>query len=239
MTATAKKTTDPRRKALLAKVHVAKAQLRLDDETYREIVARHGKGARSSAELSVGQLIDLVQELKAEGWKDKGRAPKRAGKLRPVVNDVQAKVRAAWIAAYWLGVVQDASEEALGAFVKRQAKVEALQWLKAEQAPAVIEALKAMMARSAGVVWQPYRFFGMPPQHAPKARVIEAMWRLLNEAGVIHRGDHDALAGWLELAGIRVAREAGALAHVFLEEPEADRAIIALGKLVRKARGHG
>lgn len=241
MSAARKPPPDPRRQQLMAKVHIAKKQLGLDDDTYRAVLARHGRGKTSAAELTAGELIAMVEELKAKGWAEKRRAPKRAGRLRPTVHSVQAMVRALWIDAYHLGVVQDASEGALAAFVRRQAKVEALQWLRAYQAPSVIEALKAMMTRSAGVSWEPYRFFDLPAQHRPKARVLEAQWRILCEAGVMHRTGNEGLCAWLELvAGVRIHRKAGELGHVFLEEgraAELDRAIALLGNHVREARG--
>lgn len=233
----ARKPADPRRRSLLAKVHVAKAQLGIPDDAYRAMIARHGKGKESAAALGDAQLVAVIEELKAKGWKDAKRPPKRAGRVRPTVNDPQAKARALWIAAWHLGVVADSSEEALAAFVRRQAKVDALQWLHPDAAPKVIEGLKAMMARKAGVDWSGYRFFGAPPQYRPKARILEAQWRILCAAGRMHRPGAEGLCAWLELAaGVRLPDGGGEFRHVFAaDEAELDRAIALLGKHVREA----
>lgn len=142
---------DPRRQALQRKLQVARKQLALDDDTYRALLARHGHA--SSADMPAAALAAVIEELKAKGWADKPKAPKRAASKRPLADGpTAAKIRALWLACYHLGAVSDPSEAALEAFVKRQTKVDKLAWLPADRAGPVIEALKAMAGRK-GVVW--------------------------------------------------------------------------------------
>ena len=53
------------RRALLAKVHVAKKVLGLDDDTYRAVLLRVA-GETSAAKCSDAQLVALVKEFEAK-----------------------------------------------------------------------------------------------------------------------------------------------------------------------------
>jgi hypothetical protein len=97
---------------------------------------------------------------------------------------MQAKMRALWIALYHLGVVRDPAEQALVNFAKRlsggrERGIAALQWLDGEQANKVIEALKAMAVREAGVTWEPFYPQPKTPVYMPRWRVLQAQWRIL------------------------------------------------------------
>lgn len=87
-----KKATDSRsesiRKGLLAKVHIAKAQLGLDDADWRAILEERF-GVNSSALLSLGQLETLVTYLEKSGWKPtRARKPyDRHGKPHVATHD--------------------------------------------------------------------------------------------------------------------------------------------------------
>lgn len=62
--------------------------------------------------------------------------------------------RALWISGWYLGVVRDRTDGALIAFVRRQAGLDHLNWLRdPADASRVIEALKKWLVREAGVVW--------------------------------------------------------------------------------------
>ena len=122
---------------LIRLVHVAKRDLRMDDDAYRAILKARFN-TESSADLSVLQLERLVSHFKACGFKVKQKAG-----TRTLASDSQSrKIRALWLVLHGAGVVRDSSENALAALVKRMAKVEALQWLKKDQASRVIEELK-------------------------------------------------------------------------------------------------
>lgn len=65
----------------LAKIHIAKAQLGLDDETYRALLARVA-GVRSAKDLSPRQMGAVLREFERMGWQPKPAA-KRAGRAAP------------------------------------------------------------------------------------------------------------------------------------------------------------
>jgi len=151
MTAARKFTADNGRRALLAKVHLAKKDLRLDDDTYRDILERI-TGRRSSAECSVGELENLVAHFRTKGFVPKAVAGGRKGSAvqrgpRQADHPVAKKARALWISLHQLGVVENASEQALEAFAKRQLGVERMQWMDQGLGFKLIEALKEWAKR--------------------------------------------------------------------------------------------
>ncbi|AKA25677.1 gp16 family protein [Pseudomonas chlororaphis] len=138
--------TDPIRLRYIKMIHVARRELRMDDETYRLMLAGMTglNGATSSADLSVPNLLRVLEQLKQKGFKPR---PNKAGK-RPQANDEQSKkIRSLWLALHDLGEVRDPSEAALANFVKSMTKVSALQWLSVAQASRVIENLKQWQHR--------------------------------------------------------------------------------------------
>lgn len=181
MTAARKvKSIDPYRRSLYGKIEVAKKQLGLDDDTYRDIVAAKFPGKTSRKQLGNAQLVDLIEHFKSLGFKQtKKRPPARAGTRKLADGEMQAKMRALWITLYHLGVVRDPAENALANFAYRMTHVAALQWLDSEQATKVIEGLKDWAVREAGVNWAPYYPMPKTPVYAPRQRVIEAQWKIL------------------------------------------------------------
>jgi phage gp16-like protein len=141
MSATA---ADPRR-AVLAKVHIAKKEMRLVDADYRAILLRV-TGQNSSAKCSEQQLVQLLEEFKRLGWKPKG--------ARPISPNPQVRmIYAIWkdIRPLLDGVTGNAE---LRAFVRRQTKnamhpdgVDAPEFLDPGQISLVIEGLKGWRAR--------------------------------------------------------------------------------------------
>jgi len=155
MTAAARTPVDPIRRGAIAKVQIARKELRLDDEAYRAMLQRL-TGRRSAADCTVAQLGRVLDEMKAKGWKptvvsggelQAGVRP-AASPARPANSPVARKARALWISLHQLGVVRDPSEKALEAFAKRQLGVERLAWADQAQAYRLIEALKAMAERA-------------------------------------------------------------------------------------------
>jgi phage gp16-like protein len=65
-----KQESEPRRRALLAKAHIAKKDLCLDDALYRDIL-KIEFGVDSAAELSNDELEQLVARFEAKGWRAK------------------------------------------------------------------------------------------------------------------------------------------------------------------------
>jgi hypothetical protein len=126
----------------LAKLHIARKELRLCEADYRAALAR-ATGKTSAAALDEGEREKALAEFRRLGWKGK---PTRNSVDRPHVG----KIVALWRAAAQDGAIRDGSDAALRAFVERQTGVGAPQFLKPKQANAVIEAIKAMRARQGG-----------------------------------------------------------------------------------------
>jgi phage gp16-like protein len=131
----------PDRKAMLAKVHLAQKALALDEDGYRAVLVRV-TGKDSSGACRRRQLVDLLAEFRRLGWKDAPRPPSGKAHVR--------KVFAIWGAMCRDGIPAVPNRKGLSAFVQRMAGVDDPEWLTAEQARNVIEALKAWQARSNG-----------------------------------------------------------------------------------------
>ena len=138
--------SNPNRLRLIKLIHVARRELRMDADTYRLMLAgmKGLGGATSTAELSVPNLLSVLEQLKQKGFKVR---PNKAGK-RPLADDDQSKkIRSLWLALHDLGEVRDSSEAALAKFVLSMTRVSALQWLSTAQASRVIENLKQWQYR--------------------------------------------------------------------------------------------
>jgi len=124
----------------LAKIHIAKKDLGLSDEEYRDILrARFRKD--SAAKLSQPQADQLIRHFQSLGWKPKQKSlPGFGGSLAS--DPMSRKIRALWLELAKGGVVRNKSEQALLTFVKKQVKVDRLQWASTGQKAQVIEALK-------------------------------------------------------------------------------------------------
>lgn len=66
------------KKILMAKVHIGKKDLGLDDDTYRDVLWRV-TGKRSCSDMSIAQLQDVVKDMESRGFKPK-TAPKHGKK---------------------------------------------------------------------------------------------------------------------------------------------------------------
>lgn len=138
--------SNPNRARLIKLIHVARRELRIDEDTYRLMLAgmKGLDGATSTADLSVPNLLLVLEQLKQKGFKVR---PNKKAK-RPLADDEQSKkIRALWLTLHDMGVIRDPSEEALAKYVLRMTRVAALQWLTAAQASQVIENLKQWMGR--------------------------------------------------------------------------------------------
>ena len=165
------------RRSMIAKVHIAKAQLGLNDDDYRAVLLRVG-GALSAADLSDAKLADVIAEFSRKGFTAKARKP---GKPRPADHPVALKARAMWISLHQLGEIDNPSEAALEAFACRQLGVDRFQWADQARGYKLIEALKAMAQRAG---WD-QRLDGVPVAAKVlvlKRRLVEAlmgrMWKV-------------------------------------------------------------
>jgi phage gp16-like protein len=122
----------------LAKLHIAKKQLGLDDDTWRDLLERE-TGKRSSKDMSDRERGRVLDVLKNNGFK-----PVSKGSRKGIEGKYAPKLQALWIAGYNLGLIRNRDDAALLAFIKRQTGIDHTRFLRyAEDGARAIEALKA------------------------------------------------------------------------------------------------
>ena len=114
-------TPAPNRRALLSRVHIARKELALAEDSYRAVLHRV-TGHDSAAACTEAQLRAAIAEFGRLGWQPKTKRP----------LSKKPHVRFIW---------------ALRSFVQRQTGVTDPEWLDAPAAKKVIEALKAWQRR--------------------------------------------------------------------------------------------
>lgn len=86
--------TTQNRAAMLAKIHIAKKDFNLDDDTYRALIARHSGGKRSAAQLNADELDSVLRELVAKGFRPKktgvGKRPNPAQSRQAMMKKIEA-----------------------------------------------------------------------------------------------------------------------------------------------------
>ena len=138
---------------LLAQIHIARKDLRMDDDAYRLMLVTE-TGQDSCSGLSEAKLRVVLQRLQQSGWTPKRRmSPTTRGKRYKTLAD---KIRAMWINMARSGIVEDGSENALDAWVKHQTArrnngigVDRVEWLDRDpkMATMVLESLKRWHGR--------------------------------------------------------------------------------------------
>ncbi|MBQ9407691.1 MAG: regulatory protein GemA, partial [Desulfovibrio sp.] len=100
---------------LTAVIHIAKAKLGMDEETYRAFLLEV-TGKDSCARMTTREQGRVLDELRQRGF----RPHKNTHKGEPLVRDPQArKIRALWLAMADEGIVRNRSEKALEAYMRR------------------------------------------------------------------------------------------------------------------------
>jgi len=142
-------TTD--RQRLIRLIHVAKRELGLDDEAYRDLL-QSATGKRSTSDMAEFELRRLLDHLKTCGFKVKStRKSARKHDVHMDQHEQSRKIRALWLQLADMGIVRDPSEAALGRWIKRETGVEALAWLDGDHASRCIEKLKKWNQR---IIWK-------------------------------------------------------------------------------------
>lgn len=131
------------RNGLIAKIHIARTQLALDEECYRALL-RRVTGKDSSAAMSISQLEAVLGEFRRLGFSGK---PPRAGKRKMATEPQAKKIRALWLVLYRMGALRDPSEEALAGFAARTCGVDDLHWITPGDADRIIRALRGWIDR--------------------------------------------------------------------------------------------
>ena len=211
--------SDQRRSSLIAKIHVAKSQLRMTDDDYRSILVDEAS-VMSSTKASTEGLVAVLERMKRLGFKALPPKPRRkSGHVASRVADhpTARKARAMWLSLHQLGVVHNPSEEALEAFACKQLKIAKLQWADQATGYRLIEALKAMAERAQALRPRARRASRLPrpwpsallrswqPHHNARSKPN----RPARHCGRCHR-DYKRSSGWpqprLETSQVRTRR---------------------------------
>lgn len=213
-----------------------------DEDTWRDFLAAT-TGKRSLRAMDDNELVRVLDALRDRGAP---AVPARAGascaqraqsRVRLADSPQAKRARALWLDLFELAEIGDPSEQALGAFVKRQTGVDALRFCAAEDMHKVIEALDAWCRRagldsSAKIVNQ----MGVGIKDAPdwktrafNALLMEAQWRKLIALGVFRHGIHARLDTWLN----NQMKFWGCTSPVWLDAPKQRHAIKKLGEWLR------
>lgn len=128
------------RKSELAKIHIAKADLRLTQGDYESLLWTVCR-VRTAADLDWTGRKKLLDHFQKLGWK-----PKRHRKLAQ--GATARKIRSLWLQLRDIGVLENPDEAALLAYVKRMTDVDRLEWLNDAQERRVIESLKQWLTRA-------------------------------------------------------------------------------------------
>lgn len=133
------------RRTELGLIHKGASKLKLTDDSYRTFL-RNLTGKESSADMTGEERRQVIDRLRELGALEERQAYKAS------LASAQARmVRGLWAELRQLGALDDASDEALDAFVRRQTRgeVAAARFLREPAiAKPVIQGLKSWVART-------------------------------------------------------------------------------------------
>jgi phage gp16-like protein len=120
----------------LARIHIAKKELNLDDVTYRGVLwDRYGKD--SAADLSEREADDLIDLFRQKGW-------------RPASFRQVGLIHVLWRRLEAAGAIEHPGEKALTAFLEHATGRDDIRRLTVHEASHVIEMLKKWNERVKG-----------------------------------------------------------------------------------------
>ena len=128
------------RKGMLAKIHIAKVQLGLDDDVYRDLLEMT-TGLRSCAKMNKQQLEGVLAVLKQKGFQSQssiGRMPLHLAEYRPMFDKLAVLLKQ--VGKTWAYV---------DGMAKNMFEVEGVSLLNGEQLHRVVAALQIYAHRHA------------------------------------------------------------------------------------------
>jgi len=137
----ASKSPSDYRRSELGKIHIAKAALGLDDDTYRDVLWTIGR-VRSAADLDSQGRFKLLAHFRSLGW---NASWKKKGKI----NDPKSrKIWSLWYQLKDAGLIGSATAKSLRSEVKKLTGCDDLKFCDEAQKSHVIEILKKWLERS-------------------------------------------------------------------------------------------
>jgi len=134
------KTPDQYRRSELAKIHLAKKDLCLDDDTYRDVLWAVCR-AKSAADLDSQGRFKLIAHFKSLGWQSS------RGK-RPKLDPQSRKIWSLWYQLKDAGLLASASAKSLRSEVKKLTGCDDLRFCDSGQKNIIIECLKKWLERA-------------------------------------------------------------------------------------------
>lgn len=124
------KAQQDRHRRELAAIHIAKQQLGLDEETYREVL-RNVAGVTSAANLDAAGRRKVLDHFRAHGWqsRSKGR-PRPAGDRQSLIAKIRAQLAAA-----------DRPDAYADGMARHMFKVDRFEWCTPDQLRRIVAAL--------------------------------------------------------------------------------------------------
>lgn len=213
-----------RQRAMFAKINIARQQLGLHEDDYRQMLFE-ATGQTSLKACSDRQLESMLKLLEAKGF----RAVAKGGGPAQARHPMARKARALWISLHQLGVVHNPSEHALEAFAARQLKCEKLVWARQSDAYRLIEALKSMAMRAGWLMHDPLT---MKPLSAlgQQSALVGRIHALLKEEGAIPAD------WWLDRTAAKLCGIDTALTAAGYTPADYERLADALGAKLREHR---
>lgn len=136
------RTPAERRRAAIAKIHIACKTLGIEGEEYRAFLMGI-TGLQSTAQMSDEQRSTVLDKLARRGFVSPRTLAGEGGPGGPQ----QRLAKAIWHDLGEMGVLEDPSEAGLRKVARRLTGVEAIEWMDVYQMNALIEALKAWRTR--------------------------------------------------------------------------------------------
>lgn len=122
----------------LAKIHLAKKSLCMTEEDYRTMLWTQGR-VHSAADLDHTGRQHVLEHLRACGW------PRKQEPMR--LTPQQWRIKRIWRDLGDANALEDRSDKALLAFIKSHGGPDALQFVNAQDAAHIIDALKGWLKR--------------------------------------------------------------------------------------------
>ncbi|WP_037054501.1 gp16 family protein [Rheinheimera baltica] len=178
---------NPRRQ-LVTMIHIARTQLGMDEESYRANLAHFGNCKTSSTDMTIPELETVLEAFKKLGFKPVKKAVK--GRLSPSTakgpKDERSAIRALWIFMHRAGFVEDGSETALNAWVKRMTAqpdgppgIAEVQWLRGDDAGKTLNSLKRWARRC---LFEDLKKRGYQPDPKDSYNQLLQRWERINGA---------------------------------------------------------
>jgi phage gp16-like protein len=138
------------RKSMLAKIHVAKKQLGLTDDDYRDVIEAQ-TGERSASQLNNRQLDQLLRHFSGCGWQERSMRVRKNDAGAPTEKAMNSKALLSKIEALLAEIGSQEGKHVpwsyAAAILKRMYKVDKLEWAKPDQLRGVIAALHSKLAK--------------------------------------------------------------------------------------------